>query len=123
MAEGFANHYGSDVLQAESAGLSPTPAVAKETIATMLEKNVDISRHFPKRFEPLSAKTFDLIINMSAFHLPGKPAVPVRDWKVRDPYGESDAIYQQCCNDIENKVMHLILELRREEGSGPRIAS
>ena len=71
----------------------------------------------------MSAETFDLIVNMSAFHLPGKLAVPAREWKVRDPYGENAAIYMQCCNDIETKVMHLILELRRQERSGPRIAS
>ncbi len=123
MAEGFANHYGKDVLTAASAGLAPTPAVAPETIATMAEKNIDISRHYPKRFEPFEAKDYDLIVNMSAFHLPGKLEVAVREWKVRDPYGESPAIYMQSCNDIETKVMHLILELRRAERSGPRIAS
>lgn len=123
MAEGFANRYGQDVLTAASAGLSPTPSVARETIATMAEKNIDISRHYPKRFEPLEAKDFDLIVNMSTFHLPGKLDVPTREWKVRDPYGESAAIYMQSCNDIESKVMQLILELRRAERTGPPIAS
>jgi arsenate reductase len=123
MAEGFANHYGKDVLTAASAGLAPTQSVAAETIATMAEKNIDISRHYPKRFDPLEAKGFDLIVNMSAFHLPGKLDVPAREWKVRDPFGESAAIYMQSCNEIETKVMHLILELRRDGRSGPRIAS
>ena len=114
MAEGFANHYGKDVLKATSAGLAPTLSVATETVATMAGKNIDISRHFPKKFDPLEAKNSDLIINMSGFVLPGKLTVPTREWKVRDPYGESDAVYQQSANDIEMKVMQLILELRRK---------
>lgn len=124
MAEGFANHYGKDVLTAASAGLSPTLSIAPETIATMREKNIDISDHFPKRFDPMFAKTFDIIVNMSGFVLPGRPAVPQREWNVRDPYGESDEIYRQSANDIEMKVMQLILELRRaDRRSGPTIAS
>ena len=118
MAEGFANRYGADVLRAESAGLAPTAVVAQETIDTMHEKNIDISAHSPKLFDPLRAKDFDVIVNMSGFHLPGKAAA--REWKVNDPFGESPALYRRSCNDIETRVMQLILELRR---TGPRIAS
>ncbi len=114
MAEGFANFYGKDVLQASSAGLAPTALVAAETVASMLEKNVDVSSHFPKKFEPLEAKNFDLIVNMSGFNLPGNPDVPKREWKVEDPYGQNEAVYGRSRDDIENRVMHLILELRRE---------
>ena len=37
MAEGFANHYGGDVLIANSSGLSPVQLVAQETVAIMRE--------------------------------------------------------------------------------------
>ena len=113
MAEGFANFYGKDVLHAKSAGLSPTPVVAKETVDVMAEKNIDISRHFPKKFEPLEAKNADLIINMSGFVLPGKLETPERKWEVRDPYGDSMDVYRAVSNDLELRVMQLILELRR----------
>ena len=53
MAEGFANHYGKDVLTATSSGLAPTQIVAQETVDTMREKNIDISAHYPKKFDPL----------------------------------------------------------------------
>jgi arsenate reductase len=114
MAEGFANHYGKDVLTATSAGLAPTQMVAQETIETMREKNIDISAHFPKKFDPMEANDADLIVNMSGFVLPGKPAVPVEDWKVRDPFGDSMEVYMESANDVEMKVMGLILRLRRE---------
>jgi arsenate reductase (thioredoxin) len=113
MAEGFANHYGKDVLIAVSAGLAPTQIVAQETIDTMAEKNIDISAHFPKRFDVLKAKEADLIVNMSGFVLPGKLDVPTEEWKVRDPYQESMEVYMESANDIEMRVMGLILRLRR----------
>ncbi|MDE3197028.1 MAG: arsenate reductase ArsC, partial [Acidobacteriota bacterium] len=47
MAEGFANHYGGDVLIATSSGISPVPAVIPETVAIMGELGIDISRHVP----------------------------------------------------------------------------
>jgi len=121
MAEGFANHYGSDVLTASSSGLSPTKSVAIETVSTMGDKNIDIRAQFPKRFDPLSTRIYDLVINMSGYNLPGRVEVPVRQWTVRDPFGETAEVYAASANDIEMKVMHLILELRRE--SGPPIAA
>src|SRR5271168_1098999 len=99
MAEGFANHYGKDVMTATSAGLAPTQVVAQETIDTMAEKNIDILGHFPKKFDPLEAKDADLIVNMSGFVLPGKPSAPVDEWKVRDPYWDSMEVYRESAND------------------------
>ena len=117
MAEGFANCYGSDVLRATSSGLAPTPIVAQETVLTMAEKNIDISGHYPKKFDPLAANRADLIVNMSGFELPGNPTVPVEEWKVRDPFGSSMQVYAESANDLEMKVMGLILRLRRESGT------
>jgi protein-tyrosine-phosphatase len=116
MAEGFANHYGKDVLEATSAGLAPTATVAQETTDTMLEKNIDISRHYPKKFNPLKGKEADLIVNMSGFVLPGKLEVPIEEWTVQDPYGDSMEVYMDSANDIERRVMLLILKLRQGKG-------
>jgi arsenate reductase (thioredoxin) len=113
MAEGFANHYGKDVLTATSSGLAPTVIVARETIETMAEKNIDIGHHFPKKFDPIEGNAADLIVNMSGFVLPGKPSSPIEDWKVHDPYGDSMEVYMRSANDIEMRVMTLILRLRR----------
>jgi arsenate reductase (thioredoxin) len=113
MAEGFANFYGKDVLEARSSGLAPTQTVASETIDTMLEKNIDISKHYPKKFDPVEAAKADLVINMSGYVLPGKLSVPERKWEVRDPYGDTMAVYSDVANDIEMRVMQLILEFRR----------
>jgi protein-tyrosine-phosphatase len=113
MAEGFANRYGSDVLSAESAGLAPAGVVVKDTIVSMAQKNIDISRQYSKAFRVDQANDFDLIVNMSGYDLPKSVGVPVRDWQIEDPIGQSEAIYGQVRDHIETLVMNLVLEFRR----------
>jgi arsenate reductase len=114
MAEGFANLYGKDVLIATSSGLAPTEIVVRETIECMREKGVDLSTHFPKRYDPEKTATLDLIINMSGYDLPEPILAPFRNWLVRDPIGQSEQVYRDSRDHIERQVMQLILQLRRE---------
>lgn len=113
MAEGFANHYGSDVLVATSAGLSPMPAIVKPTVAAMEEVGVDISAHIPSWYEPGLAARYDIVVNMSGFRLPGKPAREVMEWKVDDPFMKSMNTYRKVRDGLERSVMQLVLGLRR----------
>jgi arsenate reductase (thioredoxin) len=117
MAEGFARLYGEDVMLAASAGLSPAAIVAPDTIRVMAEKNIDIGGQFPKSLAEVSSQPFDLIINMSGFHLPRAVTSPSRDWDVADPIGEDDETYCRVRDEIERLVMALILELRRKRKS------
>ena len=48
-----------------------------------------------------------------ALILPGKLSVEERKWEVRDPFGDTMDVYREVSNDIEMRVMQLILELRR----------
>ena len=116
MAEGFARTYGSDVLQASSAGLSPAMAVAPLTHKVMLEKNIDIGNIFPKDFKTMTGAA-DVIVNMSGFDLPVKTTVPVEQWEIRDPIGESEDVYRQVRDEIEQRVMQLILTMRLRKRS------
>jgi protein-tyrosine-phosphatase len=113
MAEGFAIRHGHDVLVAESAGLAPAGVVVDETVRTMAEKNIDISTHYSKALRTDQADDFDLIVNMSGYDLPDGIRVPVLEWDVADPIGESDAFYAKVRDQIEELVVQLILELRR----------
>jgi arsenate reductase len=114
MAEGFAKLYGKDVLIASSSGLAPTEIIVRETIECMREKGVDLTNHFPKRYDPHATVTLDLIINMSGYDLPEPTVAPVRNWMVRDPIGQSEEVYRESRDHIERQVMQLILQLRRE---------
>jgi len=112
MAEGFARHLGGATIEASSSGLAPTRDVAWETVQTMRAKGVDISSQIPKKFDSYGTADFDLIVNLSGFDLPGTPAATVEDWPVRDPYGESAAVYTAAATDIETRVLALLDRFR-----------
>lgn len=120
MAEGFARHYGADVMQVGSAGLSPAAIVQPLTKEVMLEKDIDIDGQFPKDLSGFSLANFDLLINMSGVKLPGRIPIEMQEWKVEDPIGRSPEMYREVRDQIETLVMRLILELRRGAGHSLR---
>lgn len=114
MAEGFAAQYGSDVLVAESAGLVPAGVVVDETVRAMAERNVDISSQYSKGLRVERSGEYDLIVNISGFHLPDAMHAPSVAWAVPDPIGQSDEVYRQVCDQIEALVLQLISDFRQE---------
>lgn len=113
MAEAFARAYGSDVLTAHSAGLAPAGAIAALTRHMLAAKNVSSEGQFPKGLDAFAGQAFDLVVNLSGEPLrPAVTAARMLDWRVRDPIGQSESIYQAVAAEIESLVMRLILELR-----------
>ncbi len=115
MAEGFARHYGSDALIPASAGLAPAARVAPDTIRAMREKNIDLSEHFPKTLRQLARVKFDAVINMSGAPLGDGLKAPVEEWQVADPIGMDYEKHCQVRDEIEQRVMKLLIDLRREQ--------
>jgi len=115
MAEGFARAYGSDVVIPASAGLAPAMGIASDTKRAMLEKNIDIADQFPKAVRQLGRAYFDLAVNMSGEDLPPVAAERIVDWEVEDPISKSYERHCEIRDEIEGKVMTLVLELRREQ--------
>ena len=113
MAEGFARHYGSDVLTASSSGLSPLTTVVSQTVDIMGEKFIDISGHVPRFFTPVETPRYDVVVNMSGMKLPGIAPGELIVWDVKDPYRQSRDVYLAVRDDIEGRVMRLILHFRR----------
>ena len=112
MAEGFATHYGGDVLVAESAGLVPAGVVVDETIRSMAEKNIDISGQYSKALRDQTG-AYDLIVNISGFSLPESVHAPAVVWVVPDPIGQSSQVYTQVRDQIEALVLQLISDFRK----------
>ena len=111
MAEGFARAHGAGTLDAQSAGLAPALAVVPLTHHVMLEKNIDLGDYYPKPLEQLDGP-FDLIVNMSGHDLPIRAVGPVEVWDISDPIGESEAVFRQVRDEIEQRVLELIARLR-----------
>jgi arsenate reductase len=120
MAEAFAHAYGADVIVPASAGLAPAHAVHPLTMRAMLDKNIDLKDHFPKALRHMSRGRFDLVINMSGNFLPNPPSRRIVDWDVADPVFMDYEAHCQIRDEIERRVMQLILELRRNN-KGPKM--
>jgi len=113
MAEAFARAYGSDTLIVHSAGLAPAASLPPLTRQTLSEKNISSEGQFPKAVEWFAMEKFDVVINLSGERLPPSlVSARVVEWNVRDPIGESEAVYRAVAAQIEGLVMRLILELR-----------
>lgn len=117
MAEGFARAHGSDVLEAQSAGLAPALGVVPLTHHVILEKNIDLGDCYPKEMEHVEG-AIDLIVNMSGYDLQRRGSAQVEVWDVRDPIGESDEVYRQVRDEIERRVLELIERLRSRKPVG-----
>jgi arsenate reductase (thioredoxin) len=114
MAEAFAKAHGSDVMEAQSAGLAPALALAPLTHAVMLEKNIDLGDFYPKELNRIhcSVDNMDLIVNMSGYELQLRNPVRVEEWDVRDPIGESEEVFCEVRDELERRVLALIETLR-----------
>ena len=112
MAEAMARKYGSDVLEASSAGLMPATSNTPFTRTVLTEKNVDLGDHLPRRFRDADLKTFDLVVNLSGSPLPRNLGVPVEEWNVEDPMGKDEDEFRKTRETIEMLVMRLILRAR-----------
>jgi arsenate reductase len=114
MAEGFARTYGSDVMEAVSAGLGPAMSVSPMTIDAMKEKNIDMSDAVPKGVDDVDRSGLSLIVNISGQKLPVR-GISLVDWDVRDPIGRDEKVFREVRDEIERRVMQLILQFRAEE--------
>src|SRR6202049_4558467 len=63
MAEAFARAYGVDIMEAQSAGVSPATYIAPLTKQTLSELNLNIDDHFPKGMDLMQRQHFDMVIN------------------------------------------------------------
>jgi arsenate reductase len=115
IAEGFARFIGSDLIEAASAGISPTETVSGDTIATMAEAGFDISDQFPKPLDPRVAKNYDIIVNMSGFDLPPLEKPLILEWEVQDPFYEDSTVFREVREDIRERVTGLIEDIRNDK--------
>jgi arsenate reductase (thioredoxin) len=111
MAEAFARAYGADIIDAQSAGVSPAIFIAPLTKQTLGERNLNIDDHFPKGMELMRRQPFDVVVNMSGIPV-ALPGTRVVEWAVPDPIGHNESYYRTVATQIEGLVMRLIMELR-----------
>ncbi len=118
MAEGFARHHYSELMEVSSAGLYPASIVQPETIAVMAEKGISLEGQSPKPISAVDWKSMDVVVNMSG--MPVLQAMPGFEglnlmWLVQDPVGRSDKVYHKVRGRLEELVDSLAETLRTQQ--------
>jgi arsenate reductase (thioredoxin) len=82
MAQGFAEHYGGDRVEARSGGSRPIGHVLPEAIQVMHEVGIDISQHPSQGFDVPWIRTCDLVVTMGCGDdaCPAFIGKPLQDW-------------------------------------------
>jgi len=121
MAEGWANHLGSEWLEATSAGIEAHGKNLR-AIAVMREAGVDISPQESTRVTPEMLARADLVVTVCGHadeHCPVlPPGVQKKHWPLEDPAkatGTEDEIMTKCCatrDEGRGRVEGLIGELK-----------
>ena len=119
MAEAIARHDASDIIAAESAGVSPLGFIDNTAQIVLRDLGISIDGQFSKGLHNHSLKKPELIINMSG--LPGASLFAghvFEDWKVQDPFGEAVETHRRICDDIRARVRELAERLRQSQTAG-----
>lgn len=115
MAEGFARKLGNNVIEAFSAGSSPSGKVNDRAISFMKEKDIDLGTHSPKGLMDIPAGKWDYLITMGCGDAcPSLPANKRVDWNLPDPKNLSDDDFRKARDEIELRVKNLIKECSHE---------
>lgn len=113
MAEALARHHAPELIEAESAGISPLGVVSPEALAVLQEMGIRAEGHYSKSInDALQFFAPEIVVNMSGRKLKESFAdAELVDWKVADPYGSDLETYRRICEDIERRVKKLADEL------------
>jgi len=118
IAEGWANHLKSDVIEAYSAGIRPI-GVNPKTKEVMAEADVDISDHTSKQIDDLDGIEFDYVVTVCDNAREQCPVFPGRAKLVHkafdDPYfatGSEEEIMAEF-RRVRDQIKNFIEELPR----------
>lgn len=124
MAEGFARHYAKKLaiqVEVASAGTRPEGYIHPSAITVMNEKGIDISGQRSKGIKPGETLSYDYVITMGCSDTGVCPANfggTVRNWGIEDPFGKAIEFYRQARDEIEQKVLQLLEEIRSSSQRG-----
>jgi arsenate reductase len=116
IAEGFTRFYGYRLLDAYSAGSSPSGEIDRDAVEVMQEVGIDISGQSSKGFKNLTERNFDYLITMGCQDQ--CPFISSRknvEWDIEDPNGKSMYFFRQVREKIREKVKGLIKAIIAEE--------
>ncbi|MDD5491623.1 MAG: arsenate reductase ArsC [bacterium] len=113
MAEAFANFYGGADITAYSAGSRPAGQVNPVAVEAMKEINIDLSGNKPKGLAEVSGLKIDYAVTMGCGDTcPFIPEAIMLNWTLADPKGQPLEQVRLIRDEIEQKVLALIKQLK-----------
>lgn len=115
MAEGFAKHLGSDILEVYSAGTEEYNEVKPLAIEVMEEIGISMDGHYPKLLKDIPEEV-DILVTMGCGVVcPFLPSRHEEDWDLTDPSGGPIEDFRNTRDLIEIKVKDLIKRIKSKE--------
>lgn len=122
MAEGLANSFHSDVLEAVSAGSHPAGWVHPNAIRAMAAIGIDIHDAESKGADRFADEPFDVVVTVCDSAAKACPSWPnakrIEHWSIEDPSwapeGEQYASFVETRDDLERRIDGLVEELKIE---------
>ncbi len=109
MAQAFANIYGTDKVQAYSAGSRPSGVVNPKAIAAMAELDYDLSKHDSKSLDDLPEQEYEYLITMGCGEeCPWFKSNHRDDWQIPDPKYLEPEDFNVIRDLIKEKVISLL---------------
>jgi arsenate reductase (thioredoxin) len=113
MAEAFARAQVGEGVEARSAGSRPSGQINSRAIAFMAERGIDLSTQHSKSLGEIGDEPFDAVVTMGCGDAcPWIPAGRREDWALPDPKLLDDAGFRRVRDEIEQRVIALLGELR-----------
>lgn len=114
MAEGFAKHYGKDIIEVYSAGTENYPEVKPLAVEVMHEIGIKINNQYPKLLDDIPIP--DILITMGCnANCPWVPNRHQEDWGLEDPSGKGIEAFRVTRELIRNKVVELIKRIQTNQ--------
>ncbi len=115
MAAAFLAHHGGSDVVVRSAGTAPANTINPVVVDVMAEKGIDLlaSGATPKVLEADIVQQSDYVITMGCGDAcPFFPGVHYLDWALDDPAGQDSDFVRKVRDDIETRVLDLLVEIR-----------
>src|SRR5690554_1146802 len=113
MAEGWAKHLGSDVIEAYSAGTERYSGPKPMALEVMTDLGIDMSHASSKLLDDIP-ESLDILITMGCgVECPFVPCDHREDWGLDDPSGGPKSGFEETRDLIKDKVVELIDRIKR----------
>ena len=105
-------YHGHGNVVVRSAGSAPGDAINPAIAQLVTERNLDVSKEFPKALTDDAARQADIIITMGCGDAcPVYPAKRYLDWDLPDPAGKNIDECRPIVDEIEQRARALLREL------------